>query len=123
MEKLKNSRLFHIGIIVDLLILGGIITYYYWSHESLESLLYVPIYIMILALVYILLQIAKRYLYKEYNWWDWLYYVGLLAMMLPTLFASEESLSTYNLFTDIGVLFLIIPIVLDGYKVIQKPKS
>ena len=83
------------------------------------SLRSVPIYIMILAFVYILLQIAKRYLYKEYNWWDWLYYIGLIAMMLPTIFATEENLETFNLFTDFGVLFLIIPILFDGNRLIQ----
>lgn len=119
MEKLKNSRLLHTILIISLLAMGGLCTAYYWSNDDLMTLRMVPIHVMIYAVVYILLQIAKRYLYKEYNWWDWLYYIGLIAMMLPTLFANEQNLSVYNLFTDIGILFLIIPILFDGNRLIK----
>ena len=119
MSEAKNNQLLHYGIVLVLLALSGVIIRYYWNTEGVDGIKFVPMYVMILAFVYVLFQILKRYLYKEYNWWDWLYYIGLASMMLPTLLASEENLNLMSILTDIGTLFLVFPILLDAFKLIR----
>ncbi len=117
---MKNSKILKILILVVMFLLGNAISMYYWSNDDLASMKFVPMFIMVLALVYILMQIFKRYLYKEKNWWDWLYYIGLLAIVLPTYFATEENISTFQKVTDFGSLFLVFPLLFDFKKMIQK---
>lgn len=105
---ITKITLIALATIVSLLIVG-----YYWSNSSLSSITLVPITIMILALFYILIQIAKRFFIKEQNWWDWLYYIGLIAMMLPTVVANSANETYFHFITDYGTLFLIIPVLLD----------
>ena len=117
---MKNSKILKVLILVTMFLLGNAVSMYYWSNETLESMRVVPIFVMILALVYILMQILKRFMYKEKNWWDWLYYVGLLAIVLPTYFATEANLSTFQWITDFGSLFLVLPLLFDFKKLVQK---
>lgn len=98
---------------------GAVITSYYWMHSNLEDIVYVPLYIMILSFVYILAQILKRSILKKQYWWDWLYYIGLIAMVVPTFLGKESTATWWHLITDIGTLFLIVPVVLDGRKLIN----
>ncbi len=104
-------------------IVSCVIISYYWSNSTLSSISLVPISVMILALIYIVIQIAKRFFIKEYNWWDWLYYIGLISMMIPTFFANSENESTFHFVTDYGTLFLIIPILLDGKTLLHGSKN
>lgn len=108
-KKRNKVVLLVLSTVVSCFIIG-----YYWSNSTLSSISLVPISIMVLALVYILIQIAKRFFVKEQNWWDWLYYIGLLSMMTPTFFANSSNESVFHLITDYGTLFLIIPILFDG---------
>lgn len=101
------------------LVLGAIVVLYYWSNDSLESITQIPIYVMIMALCYIFVQIARRYFFKKQNWWDWLYYIGLIAMMLPTVVADPSNMPFMRILTDYGTLFLIVPVFFDGKQVID----
>ncbi len=117
---MKNSKLLKILILVIMFLLGNAVSMYYWSNDSLNSMLKVPLFIMIFVLIYILLQILKRYLYKEKKWWDWLYYIGLIVIVIPTYFATENNLTTFQTITDFGSLFLVIPLLFDFKNVFQK---
>ena len=117
---MKNSKILKVLILVVMFLLGNGISMYYWSNESYDSIKVVPTFIMILALIYILMQILKRFFYKEKNWWDWLYYVGLLSMVLPTYLVSESNLSTFQFITDFGSLFFVLPLLFDFKKLVQK---
>lgn len=117
---MKNSKILKVLILVIMFLLGNAISMYYWSNGTLGSMRNVPMFIMILVLIYILMQILKRFLYKEKNWWDWLYYIGLLIVILPTYFASENNLSTFQLMTDFGSLFFVLPLLFDFKKLVQK---
>jgi len=105
---------------IALLAVGGFIVAYYWSVDTVEGIKNVPVFIMVLCLVYVLLQILKRYLFKNQNWWGWLYYIGLLSVMIPGYMTTEENVSTFAMLADFGTLFLIIPTILDGKEIIQK---
>lgn len=119
MEAKNNLR-----SIVDLvlLLIGGIIVYYYWAHNSFETVSNVSKYIMILALAYVIGQILKRRFSFERNWYDWLYYIGLLSIILPPYFVTKENFHTYELWVDLGTLFLVIPILIDFSKLTKKYK-
>lgn len=117
---MKNEKLFKAIFIAALIIIGGWITQYYWSVETIEEIKKVPILIMVLCMVYVVIQILKRYLFKKQNWWDWLYYIGLLSVMIPAYMATPENLSTFSMMTDYGIVFLIVPALLDGIDILKK---
>jgi hypothetical protein len=53
-------------------------------------------------------------------WWDWIYYFGLLSIMIPVTFADRANLATWNLIPDWGAFLLILPAVIDLFKLILK---
>lgn len=112
---MRSSKLFHGVLLLSLIALAVMIARYYWQADALDAIRMLPRYLMFLFLGYVLLQILKRWLYKDRNWWDWIYYIGLASAMLPTFMASEESAHLFHSITDYGTIFLIIPVVLDFY--------
>ena len=117
---MKNEKLLKTLFSIVLLVIGGLIISYYWSANTVDALKKVPLAIMILCMVYVVLQILKRYLFKSENWWDWLYYIGLLSVMIPAYMTTTQNLSTFSIISSYGTIFLIIPALLDGWAVIQK---
>ena len=111
-----RKRILRIVIVVLLLALAISILEHYWNDPSMEEIVRVPLYIMVLAFVYVVIQILKRYFFKEQNWWDWLYYIGLLAMVIPTFFTNPEYEGFYSYLTRIGTLFLVLPVLIDSRK-------
>lgn len=117
---MKENRLLKVLLLVVSLILGGLIIAYYWQVEEYEEMLKVPMYVMILALGYILTQIARRFLFSEKKWWDWFYYIALTAMIIPIFFSTPERQVMFNYLTDYGTFFFVIPIILDGRELLLK---
>lgn len=111
---MKENRTIGILLVALSLIFGTAIIYYFWSVETLEACVNLPVYVVILSFCYVLAQILKRYFFNRKNWWDWLYYIGLLAIVLPSFLMTEKNASFFHLFTDFGTFFLIIPALLDG---------
>jgi uncharacterized membrane protein HdeD (DUF308 family) len=116
---MKENRYIKITLLILSLVVGALVIMYYWSVVDVDGILMLPMYVVILSFVYVLLQILKRYLFKRKNWWDWLYYIGLIAIVLPTFFVNETNAATYHLLTDYGTFFLIIPILLDGAQLVK----
>ena len=112
---MKTKKLFKFLITIALLAVGGSIVSYFWSVNTADSVARLPFYVTVLCMVYVGLQILKRLLFKSQNWWDWLYYFGLISVMLPAYMIAEETLGMYSLMTDYGTLFLIIPALMDGW--------
>ena len=117
---MKNKRLIRFIILIVMLLVGGVIINYYWKNDTLESMVSVPLVIMIFTLVYILCQIGKRFFFKKQNWWDWIYYIGLLVIILPRFLATADNLYLFQTITDIGILFLIVPVFLDGKQLLDE---
>lgn len=111
---MKENKALRASMLVGMLVCAGIVINYYWQNSALEALKEIPMYVMVFTLVYILIQIFKRSIFKEQRWYDWLYYIGLIAIMLPTVLVSEGNLSIFNVITDTCTLFLIVPIILEG---------
>ena len=120
---MKNSRLIRIIILIIMIVIGGIIINYYWRNDSLDSMVRVPMGILIWTFAYILYQIGKRFFFKKRNWWDWLYYIGLVVIILPRSLATPDNLSSFQLITDMGILFLLIPVLFDGKQLLDENKS
>jgi len=120
---MKNSKSIRSIISLVGLILSSMIIMYYWSIIDLIQLIKVPMQVMILVLIYIGLQLLKRNLVKQQNWWDWLYYIGLFAIALPIFFASPSNFELVLKFSQFGVLFLAIPIFIEGYFIVKQYHS
>lgn len=111
---MKNNKGLVRGIVLFLMYAyAGAICFYIWSNDSLNSMKYIPMYIMLIAVLYILFQMMQRYVFKRQNWWDWLYYIGLLSIVAPRFLVTQENIESINLFADLAVLFLIIPLLFD----------
>lgn len=106
-----------------MLLVGGIIINYYWKNDSLDSMLIVPMGIMVLTFIYVLCQIGKRFVFKKQNWWDWLYYIGLVVIILPRFLATPENLVVFQTLTDMGILFLLVPVFFDGKQLLDENKG
>ncbi len=97
------------------IVLAIAIGLYYWNTNDFEAIKRLPIFLLLLCVLYILLQMLTRRLTKVNNWWDWVYYVGLVSIMLPVLFAKANNQHIFHLITDFGTLALLIPALVDGY--------
>lgn len=105
--------------IIGKLFLSYSVCEYYWSTDSLSEIQRIPMRILIYSVIYIGLQLLTRKLSDVKNWWDWVYYVGLLTIMLPTFLATEENLHLFNIITDYGTICLIIPVLIDGWNFVN----
>ena len=112
-----------IVLLIGLFALGSLIINYYWTNNTLSSIVFVPMYVVVMTFFYIILQIAKRYFISNKNWWHWLYYLGLIGVLLPLYFAKEENLDTFQWVSDCGVSFLIVPLLFDIKELIISNKT
>jgi hypothetical protein len=98
---------------ITMLLIALLITLYYWTNSTLLAMRKVPLALMLLVLVYVILHMVKRRLNQHHHWTHWIHYLGLTALIYPILLGTDENIGSLNLITDIGVLFLIIPILLE----------
>ncbi len=102
------------------LFLSFLLCSYFWKSNDLAHLQQIPIYILMLAAIYIGLQLLTRKLSQVQNWWDWVYYFGLLSIMLPNLLANRSNQNIFHFISDYGTICLIIPAIIDGWNLILK---
>lgn len=109
-------------LVVVLLICAVLINYYYWTASELEDLRHLPPFLLTSLIVYIGIQLLKRYLKKKLEWYDWMYYVGLVAAVLPliTFFSSGEWLFTV---TSFGALFFLFSPLVEFIKMLLSSNS
>lgn len=110
-------------LILAKLFLAATITLYFWNVNTLVEITKLPLYVLILTVVYIGLQMVTRRFSKKQNWWDWIYYIGLAAIMLPVVMAKPENEKIFHLLTDFGILFLLLPVLIDGYYFVKNQKE
>ena len=120
---MNASRLILALTIIAKLVLAVLIAWYFWNATTLIEIKQLPVYILIYAVVYIGLQMVTRKLSKVTNWWDWVYYIGLLSIMIPVLLASTENEVMFHAITDYGIICLILPVLVDGYFFVNKPSK
>lgn len=113
---MEENRIGRFLVLTVSLVFAVFIIYYFWMSTTLEEIAYLPMYTVLLSFGYVLTQIVKRALFKKKNWWDWLYYIGLAAIVSPTFLVNEGNVNFFHILTDYGTFFLVIPIVLDVNK-------
>lgn len=105
-----------------MLIIGGWISLYYWNTDQFSSITQVSIFSMSLIMSYIVLHFVKKLLYNDTEWYDNLYYIALLSIVLPVFLADSNNAPTFHILLDIGVCFFIIPVLIEAW-LIRKPKK
>ena len=98
---------------IAMLLIAMLITLYYWTNSTLIAMKKVPLTLMLLVLLYVILHMAKRRINNQQHWTHWIHYLGLTALIYPILLGTQENVGSLNLITDIGTLFLVIPILLE----------
>lgn len=94
---------------------------YYLMANSITDLRSLPTSFLIAVIVYILAQLIKRFIQKKMPWYNWLYYVGLIAVIIPLPLFSVQSNWVFSV-TRYGSLFLLIPPVIE-FILLMKKKS
>lgn len=117
---MNYKKIIWVVLLIGMTTSAGIILGYYWMVTGLQDITVLPFSILGLALVYIGLQLIKRALLKIQNWWDWTYYLGLVSIVVPVLFAKETNQLFFHLLTDYGTMFLMLPVVMDIRKLFFK---
>jgi hypothetical protein len=110
-------------LILAKLFLAATIVLYFWNVNTLVEITKLPLYVLILTVVYIGFQMVTRRFSKKQNWWDWIYYIGLASIMLPVVMAKPENEKIFHLLTDFGILFLLLPVLIDGYNFVKNQKE
>jgi hypothetical protein len=108
---------------LSMLSVATLIISHYWSTNYFQDIKQVPKTVMIYAFVYIILHMAKRIVLKTQKWWDSIYYLGLLAMVIPVLWGDLENESMFHKISDFGTLFLIVPILIDGWIITKEQNT
>lgn len=121
--KMNSIRLILAMATLAKLIISIFVALYYWKVSDLTSITELPFYVLGLCVAYILLQMLTRRISAASHWWDWVYYLGLISVMLPVTFANEANLALFNWVTDLGVALLILPVLVDGYLLISTTKE
>lgn len=103
--------------------LGLTISTSYWQTEQFSAIKQVSVNIMVLVIIYIALHFFKRLIYKTINWWDWLYYIALISIAMPVLFANSLNENLYHWVVDLGCVFLILPVLIDTYSIWKNRKK
>jgi len=115
------KRVVQFIFIIGLLLSSGYIAFYYWTINSVESLRNLPTTLLTALIVYIAIQLVKRLIKRKIEWYDWLYYIGLVAVLLPLLFIGVSSDWIFDV-TKYGSLFLVLPPLIDLLKIIGASK-
>ncbi len=99
-----------------------VFVYYMLANEILE-LRTLPTSFLIAVIVYILTQLIKRFLRKNMPWYNWLYYLGLIAIIIPLPLFSTQGNWVFSV-TRWGSLFLLIPPLIEFLVLLKsKPTS
>jgi len=110
----KNK--FNIGIIYVLLVVLIIsalyVVGYYMLANEITELRSLPTSFLIAIIAYILAQIIKRFVQKKMPWYNWIYYLGLIAVIIPLPLFSVQGNWVFSV-TRWGSLFLLVPPLIE----------
>lgn len=85
---------------------------YYIQADEIRELRTLPTSFLIAVIIYILVQLIKRFLQKKMPWYNWLYYLGLVAVIVPLPLFSVQGDWVFSV-TRWGSLFLLIPPLIE----------
>lgn len=103
----KNLRILHLVLLSLSLVVAVYIVNYYLQAVGLEELRQLPLDVYICVGIFVALQLIKRFVFKRMFWFDWLYYFGLIAILLPALLKFEQGAWLQDV-ADFGSMFLVV---------------
>ena len=111
---MKNSlnKGVHYLLLVVLIASALYVFVYYMLANEILDLRTLPTNFLIAVVVYIFAQIVKRFLQKKMPWYNWLYYLGLIAVVVPLPLFSVQGNWVFSV-TRWGSLFLLIPPLIE----------
>ena len=77
------QRFLHLLMLIILLPISAYVLMYYWTNSSSEGLRVLPTLIWSSIIVYIVIQLIKRLITKRVEWYEYTYYLGLSAILIP----------------------------------------
>lgn len=116
------KRFFKIIAAILLFVLSIYVVIYYWSLSTLEELRELPSTLLTVVIAYLAIQLLKRQIIKTMNWYDWLYYVGLVAILSPLVLVTSTADWLFDL-TKYGSLFLLLPPLIEIILLAMKGKE
>ena len=116
------KRILQFILIVALLASSAYVVLYYWTVDgNAEKLRELPTTLLSAIIVYIALQLLKRFIKKKIEWFDWFYYIGLIAVLLPLMLVTASSDWIFDI-TQYGSLFLVLPPLIELLQFIAAKK-
>lgn len=103
--------------------LASTIIFYFWNSKDLEGFKRIPVSILILAVLYIIVQLYTRKISVSRSWWDWVYYFGLVSIMISVSLSNENNFKVYNVISDYGTFLLLLPALVELVFLIQDKKE
>jgi hypothetical protein len=105
------QRFLHLLMLIILLPISAYVMFYYWTNSSAEGLRQLPTLLWSSIIFYILIQLIKRFVTKKIEWYEYTYYLGLAAILLPFVFpGSPDWLFSI---TRYGTIFLAFPPLME----------
>ena len=95
---------------------------YYMGAEVLSDIRLLPNDMLVAISIYIVLQLIKRFLLKKMYWFDWLYYLGLVSILIPMLLKYEQGEWLHDV-CDFGSLFLAISPLFGAIVLLIRPRE
>src|SRR5690554_8090404 len=115
----KLNRVTLYLLLIVLIVSGLYVFSYYMLANEITELRTLPTSFLIAVIVYILAQLIKRYIQKKLPWYNWMYYLGLIAVIVPLPLFSVQGNWVFSV-TRYGSLFLLIPPLVELIVLIKK---
>src|SRR5690554_7710257 len=115
----KLNRVTLYLLLIVLIVSGLYVFSYYMLANEITALRSLPTSFVIAVIVYILAQLIKRFIQKKMPWYNWLYYLGLMAVIIPLPLFSVQGNWVFSV-TRYGSLFLLIPPLVEFLILIRK---
>jgi hypothetical protein len=120
--KNKLNKGLHYLLLVVLMASALYVFVYYMLADEILDLRTLPTGFLIAVIVYILAQLIKRFLQKKMPWYNWLYYLGLIAVIVPLPLFSVQGNWVFSV-TRWGSLFLLIPPLIEFLILVKSKPS
>lgn len=117
---MKSKYIIMLITLLGKMLLSILICIYFFSSKTIDAIIHIPVLIFIYCIVFVLLQLFTRWYFSKENWWDWVYYVGLLTFMISASIGSTSLEKFYLTLTKTGALLLILSVIIDGTMFIKQ---
>jgi hypothetical protein len=94
------------------------ISYYFWNAKDFIAIKQIPWYVIVGGLFYIASQMLTRKFSNINNWWDWVFYFGLVYIMITVSFGSISHAGRWFLVVKSGTMALVVPAMIDFVKLL-----